>query len=143
MMAVFFNTDQLHTIAETFRNDRHQCKRIKVRYCGNCRKEQECIFLMREVPFDYWHSRICLVCGFAPGHNKGVPKKVKDQVRAADNYECVYCGSHERLECDHIIPHIHGGEATFENLLTACKFCNARRKTGRTMVLRYGRYRKA
>jgi hypothetical protein len=41
-----------------------------------------------------------------------------------DGYACIYCGSTNRLEGDHILPLSRGGSNAFENLATACKRCN-------------------
>jgi hypothetical protein len=49
-----------------------------------------------------------------------------------DGYVCVYCGSDESLECDHIHPLSRGGPSTLENLATACRSCN-RAKWNRTV----------
>ncbi len=37
---------------------------------------------------------------------------------------CVYCGSSERLELDHIVPLKLGGNSLFNNFVIACKKCN-------------------
>ncbi len=41
-----------------------------------------------------------------------------------DNHRCQYCGSTTSLTIDHIIPKSHGGEDTWDNLVTACVKCN-------------------
>ena len=41
-----------------------------------------------------------------------------------DNYKCVYCGSNEWLEIDHIIPKSKGGTNRVSNLVCACHRCN-------------------
>jgi 5-methylcytosine-specific restriction endonuclease McrA len=51
-----------------------------------------------------------------------------------DKYTCQYCGVKypaEDLTFDHVIPQVQGGEATWENIVTACLQCN-NRKGGRT-----------
>jgi hypothetical protein len=48
-----------------------------------------------------------------------------------DGYACIYCGSNNRLEGDHVLPLSRGGSNAFENLVTACKPCN-RAKGSRT-----------
>ena len=44
-----------------------------------------------------------------------------------DNYRCVYCGISGRanLTMDHVVPKSKGGKDTWDNLVTACKMCNA------------------
>jgi len=44
-----------------------------------------------------------------------------------DNHRCQYCGSVTSLTIDHVIPKSHGGEDTWENLVTACVKCNNRK----------------
>ena len=49
-------------------------------------------------------------------------------VFARDEYECQYCGQTARdLTIDHVIPKRLGGPATWENLVTCCRRCNARK----------------
>lgn len=51
-----------------------------------------------------------------------------------DKYACQYCGvnySPEGLTFDHVIPQVQNGEATWENIVTACLVCN-NKKGGRT-----------
>ncbi|MDR1983421.1 MAG: HNH endonuclease [Prevotellaceae bacterium] len=38
---------------------------------------------------------------------------------------CNYCGSHEQLSLDHILPQKNGGTDDAENLIYACKKCNS------------------
>jgi len=51
-----------------------------------------------------------------------------------DGFRCAYCGENfprEKLTVDHVIPRVLGGKTSFDNTVTACKDCNAR-KGGRT-----------
>jgi len=51
-----------------------------------------------------------------------------------DKYTCQYCKSRypaEDLTFDHVVPQVQGGQATWENIVTACLRCN-NRKGGRT-----------
>lgn len=44
-----------------------------------------------------------------------------------DNFTCQYCGASApevKLEVDHIIPKVKGGEDISTNLITACIICN-------------------
>ena len=41
--------------------------------------------------------------------------------------ECVFCGSHEDLSTDHLIPANRGGDDSADNLVLACKTCNSSR----------------
>lgn len=44
-----------------------------------------------------------------------------------DGNRCQYCGTHDDLTIDHVIPRSRGGADTWENLVTACHRCNHRK----------------
>ncbi|MEM8895042.1 MAG: HNH endonuclease [Bacteroidota bacterium] len=44
-----------------------------------------------------------------------------------DGHECQYCGTHKDLTLDHLVPRSKGGKSTWNNLVTACRNCNARK----------------
>ena len=57
----------------------------------------------------------------------------KREIFRRDKYICQYCGNHaENLTLDHVIPRRLGGTHSWENLVTACAYCN-HRKGGRTI----------
>lgn len=62
------------------------------------------------------------------GKKRGI-KFSRPNVYTRDNYKCQYCGRgplHPKaLSYDHVIPRSAGGRTTFENIVTACKTCNA------------------
>lgn len=61
-------------------------------------------------------------------------KLTKREVMRRDSYSCQYCGQHAAvMTIDHIQPRHMGGLYTWENLVTACPYCN-HRKGGRTLV---------
>ena len=53
-----------------------------------------------------------------------IPKNVQDRVWNRDGGKCVECGSNEKLEFDHIIPHSKGGADTYRNIQLLCEPCN-------------------
>jgi len=44
-----------------------------------------------------------------------------------DRSRCVYCGVRNNLTIDHVVPKSAGGKDTWENLVTACQKCNAKK----------------
>lgn len=44
-----------------------------------------------------------------------------------DGWQCVYCGSKDELEIDHIVPFSKGGACSVTNSQTLCRSCNARK----------------
>ncbi|GAA5028446.1 HNH endonuclease [Marivirga lumbricoides] len=44
-----------------------------------------------------------------------------------DAHTCQYCGVSKDLTLDHLIPRSKGGKSSWNNLVTACKKCNARK----------------
>ena len=44
-----------------------------------------------------------------------------------DNNRCVYCNSKDALTIDHVVPKSMGGRDAWDNLVTACQKCNAKK----------------
>ena len=44
-----------------------------------------------------------------------------------DGNRCQYCGADGFLTLDHVYPKSRGGKTTWDNLITACKHCNAKK----------------
>ncbi|MCA6075190.1 HNH endonuclease [Fulvivirga sp. 1062] len=49
----------------------------------------------------------------------------RQNVFKRDNFNCQYCGTHNELTLDHVMPRSRGGKSSWDNLITACKRCNA------------------
>ena len=49
----------------------------------------------------------------------------KDSIKNRWDYKCAYCGSEHNLTLDHIVPRSKGGSNHINNVLCACKSCNA------------------
>jgi 5-methylcytosine-specific restriction endonuclease McrA len=52
----------------------------------------------------------------------------KRNVMIRDGYKCTYCGSTDTLTIDHVIPISRNGKSDFDNCVTCCKTCNAKKK---------------
>ena len=82
-----------------------------------------------------------------------IPRRLRRHVTntilfARDNYRCQYCGKHRndlnRRDCltrDHVKPISRGGANTWDNVVTACTKCNARK--GNRLPMECGMYPKA
>ena len=55
-------------------------------------------------------------------------QKHRSVVLERDGGACRYCGSTEKLVLDHLLPVARGGDDSIENLITACKSCNAKKR---------------
>jgi 5-methylcytosine-specific restriction endonuclease McrA len=56
-----------------------------------------------------------------------IPAFTRFNVFLRDRFTCQYCGSHEDLTFDHVIPRSKGGLTTWDNVVTACSCCNLRK----------------
>jgi hypothetical protein len=55
---------------------------------------------------------------------KSLPQQTRESVQARDKKRCVYCGSTESLQFDHLYPVSKGGTDEPNNLVLACQDCN-------------------
>ncbi|MBL6448301.1 HNH endonuclease [Fulvivirga sp. 29W222] len=51
----------------------------------------------------------------------------RQNVFKRDSFSCQYCGADRDLTLDHVTPRSKGGRSAWNNLVTACKRCNARK----------------
>ncbi len=51
----------------------------------------------------------------------------RNNIKARDGHQCVYCGSTEELTIDHVRPRSKGGDTSASNCVTACRTCNSRK----------------
>jgi 5-methylcytosine-specific restriction endonuclease McrA len=69
-----------------------------------------------------------LVRGVA-NYKKGI-KFSRVNVFTRDGFRCQYCGKQKdmnELNYDHVVPRLHGGKTTWENIATSCYPCNDRK----------------
>ncbi len=63
-----------------------------------------------------------------PTGSKKAVKFSRVNVYTRDHYTCQYCGQRfpaRALSYDHVVPRSAGGKTCWENIVTACKSCNA------------------
>lgn len=53
--------------------------------------------------------------------------RIRASIFSRDGHKCTYCGSADRLECDHVMPLSLGGTNAEANLVTSCQACNRRK----------------
>lgn len=53
----------------------------------------------------------------------------ENKLLVASEKACVYCGSVEPLQWEHVIPRSRGGPDTIDNLVLACRACNLSKAT--------------
>lgn len=56
-----------------------------------------------------------------------ISRRLRFEVLRRDDYRCRYCGAgpETELQVDHVVPEALGGSSQPENLVTACRACNA------------------
>ena len=65
------------------------------------------------------------------GNYKRGVKFSRDNLFTRDNYQCQYCGvrgSKGDLTFDHVLPRHQGGKTVWNNIVTACRPCNQKKK---------------
>jgi 5-methylcytosine-specific restriction endonuclease McrA len=69
-------------------------------------------------------SVVCLKSYVQPSRH---PAFTRFNVFLRDRFQCQYCGAHEDLTFDHLVPRSKGGQTTWENVLAACSPCNLKK----------------
>lgn len=83
-------------------------------YAADCTEEQviECARELADTRFGYILNK--------KSQRRAVSPSVRLQVFSDDGFSCVWCGSTDRLELDHIVPVSKGGTNERTNLQTLC-----------------------
>ena len=90
---------------------------------------------VRTVRFEIAVPRIIRLLGYDRLPRQDV-KLNRRNIYARDHSMCQYCGKKfptQELSLDHVVPRSLGGKTTWDNLVCACVYCNAK-KGGRTPV---------
>ena len=84
---------------------------------------------IRGIGFDFPIPEVIVLHGFNAVPDIPVAFTRRNVYRR-DGYRCMYCGTHPRaddLTIDHVLPRSRGGDSSWENCVTACFPCNARK----------------
>lgn len=84
-----------------------------------------------------WQVRSPSIVLYVPAHIRltthqieriwNVPPVNRREILRRDKNTCQYCGSHQKLTLDHVIPRSKGGKHRWDNVVTACATCNAKK----------------
>lgn len=53
-----------------------------------------------------------------------IPAVNRREILRRDKHTCQYCGATKQLTLDHVIPISKGGRHSWDNIVTACEWCN-------------------
>ncbi len=62
-----------------------------------------------------------------PERHWKLPPVSRREIFRRDQHRCQYCGSHQHLTLDHVIPRSKGGTHSWDNVVAACERCNSRK----------------
>ena len=82
--------------------------------------------LLRSVNSSYPMPSIIRLYKYVHLPYKGVMLS-RQNIFKRDAHQCQYCGTHEDLTLDHVMPKSRGGKSSWDNLVTACKSCNSKK----------------
>jgi 5-methylcytosine-specific restriction endonuclease McrA len=92
------------------------------------------VAVVEEAHERYVHIGLRLPCVIRLRQYRRLPTRVQTLSRRnillRDGNTCQYCGGKfpsGELELEHVIPRARGGRSTWENLVAACRVCNARK----------------
>ncbi|MFC5410599.1 HNH endonuclease [Larkinella bovis] len=83
-------------------------------------------FVLRTVDDEYPSPTVIRLHRYIHLPYKGVMLN-RQNIFKRDGNRCQYCGKHEDLTLDHVMPKSRGGKTNWDNLITACKRCNSQK----------------
>ncbi|MGV3557555.1 HNH endonuclease [Larkinella arboricola] len=83
-------------------------------------------FVLRTVDDEYPSPTVIRLHRYIHLPYKGVMLN-RQNIFKRDSNRCQYCGKHEDLTLDHVMPKSRGGKTNWDNLITACKRCNSQK----------------
>ncbi|MBK6266344.1 HNH endonuclease [Marivirga sp. S37H4] len=88
--------------------------------------ETDDVFKLRTITKAFPLPSVIRLISYVNRPYKGV-MLTRQNVFKRDAHTCQYCGVQKDLTLDHLIPRSKGGKSSWNNLVTACKRCNARK----------------
>lgn len=92
------------------------------------------VAVVEEAHERFVHVGLRLPCVIRLRQYRRLPSRIqtlsRKNILIRDGHICQYCGGKflgSDLELEHVIPRARGGESTWENLVAACRNCNARK----------------
>jgi 5-methylcytosine-specific restriction endonuclease McrA len=92
------------------------------------------VAVVEEAHERFVHVGLQLPCVIRLRQYRRLPVRVQTLSRRniliRDGYACQYCGERfasAELELEHVVPRARAGRSTWENLVAACRACNARK----------------
>ena len=92
------------------------------------------VAVIEEAHDRFVHIGLQLPCVIRLRQYRRLPSRIqtlsRKNILVRDGYLCQYCGDKflsNELELEHVIPRAQGGLSTWENLVAACRDCNARK----------------
>jgi len=92
------------------------------------------VAVLEEAHDRYVHVGLHLPCVIRLRQYRRLPTRIqtlsRKNILIRDGYMCQYCGAKllsGQLELEHVVPRARGGLSTWENLVAACRPCNAKK----------------
>lgn len=81
---------------------------------------------LRSISQTYFFPVVIRLHKYVKRPYKGVVM-TRQNIFKRDRSTCQYCGAKDHLTLDHVLPKSRGGKSNWDNLVTACQRCNAKK----------------